>query len=329
VHPNIFKLIVSSLKLQGYEPYKLFEHICDVDTMLDQRVPAPVMYNIWETSTINNQQNKSAFPLSLLNVFLPQHFHQLGTVLSACASIYDALQNIVKYSSFLSSSIKIRLTQSDTKTILSFYAVDSSVNVHKCGFEAAMILLIHLIKTISHHKNIGLTSVSFKGTLTNVEKISYENYLNTPVFCQQPNYFIAFDNKQIFMPLPLKDLELKLKCEQIIQQEINQLINQDLKTQVIDIINVNLSNPNIEVLTANQLNISVRTLQRNLNKYKTNFNILLINCKLTKAKELLTLTNKSIKSISYELGFKHPSSFTRVFKSNTKYTPQKYRQHYK
>ncbi len=43
------------------------------------------------------------------------------------------------------------------------------------------------------------------------------------------------------------------------------------------------------------------------------------------AKERVFDTSKSISEIAYELGFKHPQHFSRMFKNETGYTPNEYR----
>lgn len=43
------------------------------------------------------------------------------------------------------------------------------------------------------------------------------------------------------------------------------------------------------------------------------------------AKEKIFDANKSVSEIAYELGFKYPQHFTRVFKQHTGVTPLKYR----
>jgi transcriptional regulator GlxA family with amidase domain len=50
--------------------------------------------------------------------------------------------------------------------------------------------------------------------------------------------------------------------------------------------------------------------------------------KVLKAKELLSLTDKSIKEISYETGFKDEKYFMKLFKSAESLTPTEYRQAY-
>ena len=43
------------------------------------------------------------------------------------------------------------------------------------------------------------------------------------------------------------------------------------------------------------------------------------------AKEIFFDTCKPISDIAYELGFKYPQHFTRIFKKNTGYSPNEYR----
>lgn len=47
---------------------------------------------------------------------------------------------------------------------------------------------------------------------------------------------------------------------------------------------------------------------------------------IEKAKEILTTTNYTVSEIAYQLGFEYPQSFSKLFKSKTKFTPMEYRQ---
>jgi AraC-like DNA-binding protein len=46
---------------------------------------------------------------------------------------------------------------------------------------------------------------------------------------------------------------------------------------------------------------------------------------IEKAKEKLSITNLSVSEVAYELGFGHPSSFTKLFKAKTKLSPLAFR----
>lgn len=77
---------------------------------------------------------------------------------------------------------------------------------------------------------------------------------------------------------------------------------------------------------ANQLNVSPNYLSdmlRTLTGQSTQQHI--HNKLIEKAKEALTLTNLSVSEIAYQLGFEHPQSFSKLFKSKTNVSPLEYR----
>lgn len=77
---------------------------------------------------------------------------------------------------------------------------------------------------------------------------------------------------------------------------------------------------------ANQLNVSSNYLSdmlRTLTGQSTQQHI--HNKLIEKAKEALTLTNLSVSEIAYQLGFEHPQSFSKLFKSKTNVSPLEYR----
>lgn len=78
---------------------------------------------------------------------------------------------------------------------------------------------------------------------------------------------------------------------------------------------------------ADKLNVTTDTLNKTVKKHSDSSPKELINnCRLTEAKRLLYWTEKSIKEISYELGFESDSYFNRFFKKLTGLTPSDFRQ---
>lgn len=47
---------------------------------------------------------------------------------------------------------------------------------------------------------------------------------------------------------------------------------------------------------------------------------------IEKAKEKLSVTDLSVSEIAYELGFEHPQSFSKLFKTKTSFSPLEFRQ---
>jgi AraC-like DNA-binding protein len=78
---------------------------------------------------------------------------------------------------------------------------------------------------------------------------------------------------------------------------------------------------------ANELNVSPNYLSRLLKTLTGQSTQQLIHDKLIeKAKEKLSTTELSIAEIAYALGFEHPQSFTKLFKSKTDLSPLKFRE---
>jgi len=49
---------------------------------------------------------------------------------------------------------------------------------------------------------------------------------------------------------------------------------------------------------------------------------------IEKAKEKLSTTSASVSEIAYELGFEHPQSFSKLFKTKTNQSPLEFRASY-
>jgi len=78
---------------------------------------------------------------------------------------------------------------------------------------------------------------------------------------------------------------------------------------------------------ADELNVSSHYLSdmfRSLTGQNTQQHI--HNRLIEKAKEILSATNISVAEVAYQLGFEHPQSFNKLFKSKTNQTPVQYKQ---
>jgi AraC family transcriptional activator of pobA len=78
---------------------------------------------------------------------------------------------------------------------------------------------------------------------------------------------------------------------------------------------------------ADALNISTKYLSSLLKQLTGQTMQQIIHEKLIeKAKEKLSTTRMSVSEIAYQLGFEHPQSFNKLFKSKTKQSPLDFRQ---
>jgi AraC-like DNA-binding protein len=88
---------------------------------------------------------------------------------------------------------------------------------------------------------------------------------------------------------------------------------------------INLGLPDVKYF-ASALNFSPNYLSDLLKRFTGKSTQEHIHLQLTdKAKSLLWSSNKSIREIAFELGFEHPSHFTKIFKTKTGKSPTEYR----
>lgn len=83
--------------------------------------------------------------------------------------------------------------------------------------------------------------------------------------------------------------------------------------------------PTVQFL-ADQMNVSPNYLSDVIRSLKGQNALSVIHSKVIEvAKEKLSTTNLSVSEVAYELGFGHPSSFTKLFKAKTKQSPLDFR----
>lgn len=88
---------------------------------------------------------------------------------------------------------------------------------------------------------------------------------------------------------------------------------------------IDLGLPDVKYF-ASRLNISTNYLSDLLNKHTGKTTLEHIHLKFTeRAKSLLWGSEKLISEIAYDLGFEHPSHFTKLFKSRTGMSPREFR----
>lgn len=112
------------------------------------------------------------------------------------------------------------------------------------------------------------------------------------------------------------------KANDHILDRLNKILNDRFNSS--DLIYQGL--PTVQFISE-ELNISVSYLSRVLKLLAGKSTQQFIHEKLiAKAKEKLSTTDQSVSEIAYELGFEHPQSFSKLFKSKTKLSPLEFRQ---
>jgi AraC-like DNA-binding protein len=95
-----------------------------------------------------------------------------------------------------------------------------------------------------------------------------------------------------------------------------------------EVVAVGRGRPSLQ-LAAEALKTSPRTLQRRLNAAGVSFSEILGRSAAARARSLLAHSGEDIKTISVQLGYRDPSSFSRAFRRWTGQSPHEYRQQHR
>ena len=154
-----------------------------------------------------------------------------------------------------------------------------------------------------------------------IENIEQEYYADIDPFSQN----IIISHIETLLNYSERFYERQFITRKISHHAVLNRLEEVLNTYFNDQDLISKGLPNVQTI-ARVLNLSPNYLSRLLKTLVGQSTQQLIHSKLIeKAKEKLSTTDLSISEIAYELGFEHPQSFTKLFKSKTSLSPLEFR----
>ncbi|WP_422349498.1 helix-turn-helix domain-containing protein [Flagellimonas sp.] len=140
-----------------------------------------------------------------------------------------------------------------------------------------------------------------------------QKYLSSTVFAENTKGIIDVSLKQWYWQNPFNasqnEYQVIFDIKEVVDQEFqNHLTNKDLVALIQD------NGLNAQALVRDKLGITIKTM--------------LANKRLTESKKDIAFTEKSIQEVSYDMGFKDPAYFNRVFKKSTGQSPSDFREQF-
>ena len=302
-------------------------------------------------------KNKTIHKINSISEFhklrnLPKPEHPLISLIDYTAIIHTPENDRISwlqtyYSIALKKDVpgKYRYGQQDydfDDGLMSFFAPNQILNIEYVEKDIAKepsgwILLIHpdflwntpLAKTIKHYAffNYSLTEALFLSekeelTIANILKnIKQEYQSNIDKFSQS----IILSQVELLLNYAERYYERQFITRNISNHEILSRLDEALN-QYFNDENSNQGLPSVEFI-ADALSVSSNYLSSSLKSITGQSTQQHIHEKLiTKAKEKLSTTELSVGEIAYALGFEHPQSFSKLFKTKTNLSPSEFRQ---
>lgn len=268
------------------------------------------------------------FGLEIGRQIHPSDYGAVGYAVLNCQTVLEALHTATKYHSTLSSGFYAELCEEDNELR---YRIKNAQDLI-CLFPmidldfASGIQFARLLAGPRNQDKIRLKSVHFRH-LPLAKRDAYEAHFRCPIeFGSDRNEAVL---ERDFDSIPVHNANPKLF--QLLDQKLtrfsrdaartetfNNQLRQYLKSQFPQTI------PN-QLEAAQHFCISVSCCKTRLKKEGTNFQNVLDEVRSEEAKRELAIAGRSIKEISFNLGFASQSAFNRAFKRWTGMSPRSYR----
>ncbi len=248
----------------------------------------------------------------------------LGYLLVSSDNALQTCESMAKYYAVISSLVTINITKDNT--YLNLEIIPSSLIPKTVADNIAIIMIQSMAMFGSKMTTddweiikLELTCPECPSVLSALEKNS-----KMCTFSASTNRFRIPINT-IQEPFPFANIDAQNMALTQIQQLWQELQNvRTFSAQITQMLSSSGNNfPTMEAI-AFTLSVTPRTLQRRLSAEDTNFRELLNAVKIERAIYYMTKKNQPPKQVSYLVGFKDASSFTKAFKRYTGKTPSDY-----
>ncbi len=252
--------------------------------------------------------------------------HVLGFVLVSSATLREAIQMFLRYSSLVVEGAEWSFAETEDEARFGFLHPQVSGDVAR--FEAEM-LLTYVFRRIALHF-LGRSAPLQEARFAHVEPCWVETYHR--IFgC--PVSFGAERNELVFHPAALDVSQLhsdtwvcellKERAEVILRERRS---DARLRTRVKDVLKYQLPRGQAQAEdVARAIGLTPRTLRRRLSNLGCTLRELSDEARKELACEGILSPKRSIKDVAYDLGFAEPSAFHRAFKRWTGLTPHQFR----
>lgn len=254
----------------------------------------------------------------------------LRTVAGCAPDLSEAIARLVRYLSIWERSVTLRLV--DWHGLRPRVAVDSFVPGRVGGVgsqvlrESVLTVLVQYVRELASHP-VAPSRVYLSHPPSSATS-ALEAHFGAEVVHRADGDVVEFDHDTLGVPTRHPDeaastilIERLDRLEKLVEA---QLASWPLRTRAEVRAGLDLGMPGIRSV-ARALGTSDRTLRRRLREADTSYAAIVESVRLDRARELLATTDRSMTSIAFDLGFAHPTAFSRAFRRQVGAAPSTWR----
>lgn len=318
--------IAQALRSQGLDAMELVEEVgIDPSSVInaDRRVPLKTAHHLLERCV--ELSSDEAFGLVAAEHLQPQVLNGLGLAWLASDTVYDGLKRTVRFSSVLSTGVRMELHEEPEFVHLVMRGSDQLEKRVPAAVDFSAGIIMRMCR-LTMGEFIAPVKIRIQRPEP-TDPARFESMLSSTIEFDCEETCLTFYLNDILQPLATGDPALARANDEQAQAYIDRLNILKTSRDVIGIIVEKLPDgPPTQQQIADSLHISNRTLQRRLKEEGTSFMDLLQDTRLDLARSYLLQPTRSIVETSYLLGFSEPSTFSRAFKRWTGQAPTEFRE---
>jgi AraC-like DNA-binding protein len=322
-----FKKLTTALTVLGLDARAIYAEarfdpsICDDP---DARVPLAKLHDLWDV--VIRHTGRADAALQGAQNYAPGDYGLVGFVAMNCATLYEALQHVVRYMSLWTDDPGIR-AHDDGLIEVEYRTSFADRPGVRCATEAALAEILHGARLLTQG-TLAPAHVTFTHEGPS-DPSAYERFFGAPVRFLQPHTAMQMTKAQLQLALPKADAQLGAFLRGMANEALarHRGVQESPLDQIRSMIADELHKgvPSLDAI-AHRMATSERTLRRRLEQEGTSFRHLLDDTRSAIARSYVRDRRMPLSEVAFLLGFSEPSAFHRAFKRWTDTTPRAWRE---
>lgn len=320
--------VCRTIDASGASSQKILDELAiDPSVLIDPnaRLPVSQMTQLWRKAvTLTGDE---AIGLKVANFVQPTSFNALSFSLLVSESLNDAWVRVKRYYSIISNVLEMDIEHGEHESALCFNKIAGRHYADE-AIDAFMATSYLMAFQVSHGQIIPCRLELERRQP--FDSKPFNDLFNCPIKYAANSNKIYYSNTALQRPFPSANRQLALSNDEAIQAYFQTISQQAFSKKVTEAItfSMTLGNP-LRDKVAQSFHMSSRNLQRKLRQEGTSFSELVENVRKELAIKYLANNQLAVIDVSFRLGFKDPSNFTRAFKRWHGLSPLQYKQRHK
>jgi len=253
----------------------------------------------------------------------------VGAAMAIAPSVRQGLQVVESFTRLHTSYLSLRASSNFQGLALQLRFEEELGETLRFHVESAAMLIQNYVETLTA---LPLDKAVFRLAIPEPDYAqSYPDYFHSPIEFNATMFEVQLPLACLDLPSPYYNAKMWRQAQAQLSVQLKNIdskIKQPYTMHLVGLFNSNeLPLPDLSTV-AGTLCMSERTLNRRLLEEGVNYRQLKSEALISRAKQHLANTDKSVEAIAADLGYQDAANFRRAFRKVTRHSPREYRSNY-